>query len=276
VYQRRDPTSMIYWGLILVIMVVVSVNSLRGQGQAPVVGVLLSAGFGGAFTGVLHDNAIALTGPPFYLDALALTGRKAMRAWFVGQDLVFAAFAVPLILVIPMAIAFIAGHPAYGFLAWALGLAALGAGLGISNVFSATLPWPAVKRPGNPTPRAADGYTGHSVASRLGTLFGTVLLVLPVIFAIAATGSVADGARMPALIAGGAVYGTLLAWAGATIAGSIARGKLPELFQLAARTMLLQSGAFTVRGFDRPGFYRPGQCNTRAASWRSQCGQPHC
>jgi ABC-2 type transport system permease protein len=238
VYQRRDPSALIYWGITVVIMIVVSISALRGQKANPVVGVLLSAALGGAFTGVLHDNVIALTGPPFYLDALALPGRKAMRAWFAGQDIVFAALGVPLILVVPMAVAIISGHPANGFLAWALGLAAIGAALAISNVFSAALPWPAVRRPGNPTPRAADGYAGYTVASRLGTLIGTGILVAPVIVAIGTTGSVADATRMPVLIAGGAVYGALLAWAGATIAGNIAQGKLPELFQLASRTTL--------------------------------------
>jgi ABC-2 type transport system permease protein len=239
VYQRRDPTALIYWGITVVIMVVASISALRnGSHRDPVVGVLISAGLGGAFTGVLHDNVIALTGPPFYLDALALSGRKAMRAWFAGQDLVFAALGVPLILVVPMVVAIISGHPANGFLAWALGLAAIGAALAISNVFSAALPWPAVRRPGNPTPRAADGYAGYTVASRLGTLIGTGILLAPVIVAIATTGSVADATRMPVLLAGGAVYGALLAWAGATIAANIAQGKLPELFQLASRTTL--------------------------------------
>jgi ABC-2 type transport system permease protein len=241
VYQRRDPTSMIYWGLTFVVMVVVSINSLRGHSSDPVVGVLLSAGIGAALTGAMHGNVIALTGPPFYLDALALPGRKAMRAWFAGQDIVFAALGVPLILVVPMAIAIISRHPANGFLAWALGLAAIGAALGVSNFCSATFPWPAVKRPGNPTPRPADGFGGQNAASRIGTLLGTGILVVPVIIAIIATGSVSDGIRMPVLIAGGAVYGALLAWAGATIAGTIAQATLPELFQLASRTELLSS-----------------------------------
>jgi len=245
VYQRRDPTSMIYWGLTLVVMVVVSINSLRGHSNDPVTGVLFSAGIGAALTGAMHGNVIALTGPPFYLDVLALPGRKAMRAWFAGHDVVFAAIGVPLVLVVPMAIAIISGHPANGFLAWALGLAAIGGSLGLSNFCSAVFPWPAVKRPGSPTPRPADGFGGQNAASRLGTLFGTGILIVPVIIAIVATGSVADDIRFPALIAGGAAYGALLAWAGATIAGIIAQAQLPDLFQLASRTVLL-SGCYPL------------------------------
>ena len=237
VYQRRDPTSMIYWGITFVVMVAVSISSLRGQHST--VGPLISAAFGGATIGAMRGNVIALTGPSFYLDALSLPGRKAMRAWFAGHDIVFAALGVPLILVVSMAIAIISGHPANGFLAWALGLAAIGAALGLGNFCSAALPWPAVKRPGTPTPRPGDGFGGQNAASRIGTLLGTGILVLPVIIAITATGSVSDGIRMPVLIVGGAAYGALLAWAGAAIAGIIAQATLPDLYQLASRTELL-------------------------------------
>ena len=237
VYQRRDPTSMIYWGITFVIMIGVSVGSLRGHHS--IAGVLISAAFGGATIGALRGNVIALAGPPFYLDALALPGRPATRAWFAGHDIVFAALGVPLILVVSMAIAIISGHPANGFLAWALGLAAIGAALGLSNFCSAALPWPAVMRPGTPTPRPADGFGGQNAVSRIGTLLGTGILVVPVILAITATGSLSDAIRLPVLIAGATAYGALLAWTGATIAAIIAQATLPDLFQLASRTELL-------------------------------------
>ena len=236
VYQRRDPTALISWGITLIIMVVVAISSLRGN--HPEVGVLLSAAFGGAFTGFLHDNAIGLTGPAFYTDALALSGPRQLRGWFAGHDLVFAAFGVPLVIIIPLVLAVISGHPANGVLAIGLGLSAVGAGLAISNVLSAALPWPAQRRPGSPTPRPADGYTGHTAADRIGTLLGTGVLIAPVIAAIVTTGSAPAAVRMPALIAGGAVYGALLAWAGVRIAARVAWGQLPELYQVAARTTL--------------------------------------
>ena len=78
----------------------------------------------------------------------------------------------------------------------------------------------------------------QSLAARFGGLIATAILVIPVIVAIADTGSVADAVRIPALIAGGAVYGALLAWAGIALGAGVADGKLPELFQLAARSKL--------------------------------------
>jgi ABC-2 type transport system permease protein len=236
IYQRRDPTSMIYWGITLVIMVVVSISTLRGH--QPLVGVLLSAGFGGAFTGMLRGDAFGMAGPAFYLEALALSGRHGMRAWLAGRDVAVAIIAIPLVLVIPLVIAIISGHPVNGLLAMAVGLSATGAGLGISDVFSAALPYPVERRAGSPTPRQLDGYTLPAVGSRLGSLAIVALAVIPAVVAIAATGSVTAAVRVPALIAGGAVYGGLLAWAGVAIGAVIAAGKLPELFQLAARSRL--------------------------------------
>jgi ABC-2 type transport system permease protein len=236
IYQRRDPTSMIYWGITLVIMVVVSISTLRGH--RPLIGVLLSAGFGGAFTGVLRGDAFGMAGPAFYLEALALSGRRGMRAWLAGRDVAVAVIAIPLVLVVPLVIAIISGHPVNGLLAMAVGLSATGAGLGVSNVFSAALPYPVERRAGSPTPRQLDGYTLPAVGSRIGSLVAVAIAVIPAVVAIAATGSVTAAVRIPALIAGGAVYGGLLAWAGLAIGAAIAAGKLPELFQLASRSRL--------------------------------------
>jgi ABC-2 type transport system permease protein len=236
VYQRRDPTAMIYWGLTLVIMVVVSISTLRGH--RPLIGVLLSAGFGGAFTGILRGDAFGMSGPSFYLEALALSGRRGMRAWLAGRDAAIAVIAIPLVLVVPLVVAVISGHPVNGLLAMGVGLSATGAGLGISDVFSAALPYPVERRAGNPTPRQLDGYALPAVGARLGSLAAVAIAVVPAVVAIAATGSVTDAVRVPALIAGGAVYGGLLAWAGVAIGAAIAAGKLPELFQLASRSRL--------------------------------------
>lgn len=235
-YQRRDPTSLVYWGITVVVMVVVSISSLRGH--SPEAGLLLGAGIGGALTGTLRGDSFGMAGPAFYLDALALSGRRALRSWFAGGNAAIAAIAVPLVLVVPLVIAIVRGHPVNGLLAMALSLAATGAGLGVSDVFSAALPYPVERRVGTPLPRQAEGFTMHVLAGRLGGLITTGILVIPVIVAIGTTGSVADAVRIPALIAGGAVYGALLAWAGIALAAGLANGKLPELFQLAARSKL--------------------------------------
>jgi ABC-2 type transport system permease protein len=235
-YQRREPTFMAYLGITVVLMVVVAISSLRGA--HPEVGVLISAAVGGATVGLQRGDSFGMDGPAFYLDVLALSGRRALRCWFAGQNAAVAAVTLPLILVIPLVLAIISGHPVNGLLAMALGLAAAGAGLGVADLFSVTLPYPMERRAGSPLPRQVDGFTMQALAGRFGGLIATVILVIPVIVAIAATGSVADAVRIPALVAGGAVYGALLAGAGIALGAALADGKLPELFQLAARSKL--------------------------------------
>jgi ABC-2 type transport system permease protein len=237
-YQRRDPSALIVWGITAIVMVVVSVSTFRGQNQNPLAGVLLSAGFGGALVGAFHSNAVGTTGPAFAFEALALPDRRALRAWFAGQDGALAMVGLPLVIIIPFALAVITGHPLNGFLGIAVGLAATGAGLALSNVFTAWLPYPVERRAGSPTPRAAGGYTGHSLAGTLGSLVGVGVLIVPLILGVALTGSVAAAERMPALVAAGALWGALLCAAGVSIAARAAEGKLPELVQLANRSKL--------------------------------------
>jgi ABC-2 type transport system permease protein len=177
-----------------------------------------------------------MTGPAFYLEALALSGRRELRSWFVGQNAAIAVIAVPLVLVVPLVIAIISGHPVNGLLAMALGLAATGAGLGVGDIFSSTLPYPVEQRAGMPMTRQAEGFASQALAARFGGLIGTGILVIPVIVAIVTTGSVTDAVRIPALIAGGAVYGALLTWVGITLGAGVAARTLPEIFQLAARS----------------------------------------
>ena len=237
IYQRRDPGALITWGITVIVMVVFSVGSLRGNGN-PLAGVLLAAASGGAFVGVFHANAVGITGPAFAFEALALPDRRALRAWFAGQDSALALIGVPVVIIVPFALAAITGHPLNGFLGAAVGLAATGAGLALSNFFSAASPYPVEKRVGSPTPRAAGGYTGQALAGSFGSLIGVAVLILPVIFGVTLTGSAASAIRMPALVAAGAVWGFLLNAAGVALAARTAEGKLPELVQLAARSKI--------------------------------------
>jgi ABC-2 type transport system permease protein len=236
VYQRRDPSALIVWAITVIVSVVAPVSSLRGND--PLAGVLLAAGFGGAFVGVFHANSVGITGPAFALEALALPDRRALRAWFAGQDQALALIGVPMVILVSFLLAGITRHLLNGFLGAAVGLAAIGAGLALSNLFSIAVPYPVEKRVGSPTPRAASGYTGQALIGTFGSLIGVAIGAAPVIIGVALTGSAAPAIRMPALVAAGVAWGFLLAAAGVALAARAAEGKLPELVQLAARSKL--------------------------------------
>jgi hypothetical protein len=74
---------------------------------------------------------------------------------------------VPLVTAVCFGLAAVAKHPMDGFAAMAVGLAAIGAGLALANLFTVTSAYPMEKRGGTPMPRAASGHNGamsHSAA----------------------------------------------------------------------------------------------------------------
>ena len=236
VYQRRDPTSLISWGLTAVIMAAVSISSILSPRY--MTGLIISAIFGSAFTGLFHANIIGNTGSAFGSEAAALSGSRSLRAYFSGQDAVFAVIAVPLLTAISFALAAVAKHPLDGFLAMALDLAGIGAGLALGNIFSVTVAYPVERRVGSPTPRPADGYRGYAIGGTFGTLLGTATALIPVIVAVLLTRHDPAAVRMPVLVACGALYGLALAWAGVRIAARLGEGRLPELSLVALRSRL--------------------------------------
>jgi ABC-2 type transport system permease protein len=239
IYQRREPTSLVFWGITAVIMVAVSIRVILSTGVHPTgleVNLLLSAVFGAAFVGVFHANSVGLTGSPFVFEALALTGRRQLRAYFSGQDIALAVIGMPLLTGLSFGLAAVAGHPAYGFLSTATSLAGLGAALALSNVFTVMLPYPMEKRPGTPVYVAAQGYGAYRFADVLGVLLGVAALTSPVVIAALLTNADPAAVRMPVLVACAAAYGLALAWAGVRIAASAAVDRLPELCQVAIRS----------------------------------------
>ena len=237
IYQRRDPTALIFWGITAVIMMAVSVSAILRKNPDP--GVLLaSAVFGAAFVGIFHANAVGWTGPPFTLDAMALNNRRTLRAYLSGQNVVIGLIAVPLLTVISFGLALLAKFPAYGFLGMAVDLAGVGAALGLGNLFTVAMPFPIEKRAGSPIRTTAAGYTAYGIAGTFGNLLGVALAVAPVIVAIALTGHAPVIVRMPVLVLCAAGYGFVLAWTGVRIAARAAEQRVPELCQVAVRSKL--------------------------------------
>jgi ABC-2 type transport system permease protein len=236
IYQRREPLSLTYWAIVVVIMGAASVSTVTTPRY--LVAVLLSAGFAGVFVGFFHANSIGLSGPAFTLESTALTGSRALRAYFSGQNIALGMVGVPLLALASFAIATVARHPVDGFLGLAVDLAGIGAGLAMSNILTAGLPYPVEKRAGNPAPRPAGGYTGYPLGGTLACLGVVGVAITPVVVLALSTSSDPAAIRMPLLVLGAAGYGLALTWAGVRIAAATAAQKLPELCQIAIRSQL--------------------------------------
>ena len=131
-----------------------------------------------------------------------------------------------------------AKHPVDGFPAMAVGLAGIGAGLALANLFTVASAYPVEKRGGTPMPRAATGHNGEAVGSQIITLLGVGLAVTPVILAAVFTRTDPAVIWMPVLAVCAAAYGLALAWGGVRGAASVAEKKLPELAQIAIQSNL--------------------------------------
>jgi ABC-2 type transport system permease protein len=236
-YQRRDPASMVYWAIPVVIMFVCSATLILGSHQHPAV-VVASAVLGAAFVGAFHANPVGQTGPAFVIEAVALNGRRELRSYFSGQDLVFGAIGIPLVIGVTFGIAAIGSEPNEGIIGAAAGLAGLGAALAMSNIFSVVLAYPMQRRAGNPMPQQAQGFSGYAFGAIFGTLVCVAVAVIPVIVLGNVTTSISAAVRLPVLFGCAAAYGSGLAWLGVRAAATAAEGKLPELCQVAMRTSL--------------------------------------
>ena len=218
-----------------VIMVVVSASTILGPHQHPGV-VIASAVIGAGFVGYFHANSVGLTGPPFVIEALALTSRRSLRAYFSGQNIALGVIAVPLLTAICFGLAAAVRHPTQAVPATAVALAGLGAALGLSNILTVTLAYPMATRTGSPMRQAAQGYGSYTFGGMLASLAGVAVAVTPVILAAAFTSTAPAAVRTPVLIICSAAYGLALAWAGVQIAAREAEARLPELCQIAVRS----------------------------------------
>jgi ABC-2 type transport system permease protein len=237
IYQRREPVSLLYWGITAVVTVAASTAAIVGPKHHPGV-MFLSAVLGAALIGIFHANMVGWTGPPFVMEATALTDRSALRAYLSGQNIVLAVIGIPLLTALTFGLGAAAGSPAFGFETMPVALAALGAALALSNINTVNGAYPMVKVAGTPMNTSAPGYGSIGTAAAIGTLFGVPILVAPVIVAAVLTAGAPLAIRAPVLTVCAAAYGLALAWAGVRIAASAAEGKMPELCQIAMASQL--------------------------------------
>jgi ABC-2 type transport system permease protein len=235
-YQRRDPMSLVYWALVAVITVVPAASSIFGRQHHPAA-ILASAVFGTAFVGLFYANSAGLTGPAFVLEATALGRARDLRAYFSGRNLVLCVIGTPLVIAVCFVLAAVVGDLGMGVEATPVVLAGIGAALGLSNLFTAALPYPVVKRAGTPVVVPAPGYSSYRLGGLL-TLVGTGLLAAPVIVGAVLAANGPDAIRIGVLLPCAAAYGFVLAIIGVRMAAKIAENTLPEMCQVALRTAI--------------------------------------
>ena len=229
-YWRRDPRYLQAGAAVLVVPLLLVVLPLTTGGDTGA--VVLWAGPSVAFLlgWSLHAD-LASDHSAFWMHlAAGLRGRDDR----LGRVLAAAPWQAVLIALVTVAGAAVAGR--WDLLPALLGLSAavFGAGLGVSSVASALVPYPVAPPGGNPfsTPRGAGAAT---VLVQLATTAATTVLALPVLVPVVLAVLGRTQLGWAALVAG-LVLGPLWVLLGVRLGGAVVDRRGPELLAVVSRS----------------------------------------
>jgi hypothetical protein len=231
-YNWREPRRRSAWVAAVLFGGIGPFLLLRqdGAGANGVYVVCLTAGI----VGLQAANQLGIDGPATWMHVATWRDPRDIRADFAGRNLALALIGAPILLVIAVALAAIAGSAGSALEPFALACAVLGIAFGVGNVASVVAPFPV---PESTTNVFSGGNTGQGCLAGvvvIGSLAGTGLLSLPLLAAPLLT-----RLDRPVLAAsvylGGIGYGLVVAWLGRYLAGAMVYGRQPELLGLLTR-----------------------------------------
>jgi len=233
-YQRREPAYAASWLGVLVLPLLMLFNH-----GGPGLGFALAAlsGFIPAIVAVqTTSNLFGATGPALWFDAMTLGDRRQLRAYVAGHNASIATVAIPVLSAFTIVISVVGGAASDASVAVPALIAGICVGLGLADIVAVFSPYPVSRRLGTVNGRAVSGYSGHAMAGGCGTMFGTVILSIPILVTVIATRHVALVTHYAVLWGGCLVYGIGLLRAGQAISTRAAVKRLPHLVELAAQT----------------------------------------
>lgn len=188
-------------------------------------GALIAVSFIALLLGLQAANQFGLDGAATWMNVMATSEPRDMRADLAGRNLAHAMIGVPLLLIVSGCFGAFARDLGQAVTAFAVGCGVLGVSLGLSSVTSVLLPYPVPERRTNVFSGGNAGRGCLTAATAWGTMLASAVLALPVILPAAFFGA---PATVPLLVLAPA-YGAGIAWAGRRIATAVAFPHLPEL-----------------------------------------------
>jgi ABC-2 type transport system permease protein len=231
-YNWREPRRRSAWVAAVLFGGIGPFLLLRqdGAGASGVYVVCLTAGI----IGLQAANQLGIDGPATWMHVATWRDPRDIRADFAGRNLALALIGAPILLVIAVVLAVIAGSAGSALEPFALACAVLGIAFGVGNVASVLAPFPV---PESTTNVFSGGNTGQGCLAGvvvIGSLASTWLLSLPLLAAPLLTRL--DRPVMAASVyLGGIGYGLVMAWLGRYLAGAMVYGRQPELLGLLTR-----------------------------------------
>ena len=231
-YNWREPRRRSAWVAAVLFGGIGPFLLLRqdGAGSSGAYVVCLTA----SIIGLQAANQLGIDGPATWMHVSTWRDPRDIRADFAGRNLALALIGAPILLVIALALAALAGSAGLALEPFALACAVLGIAFGVGNVASVLAPFPV---PESTTNVFSGGNTGQGCLAGMvviGSLAGTGLLSLPLLAAPLLTRLDRPGLAASVSLAG-IGYGLGAAWLGRYLAGSIVYSRQPELLGLLTR-----------------------------------------
>ncbi|GAA4568073.1 hypothetical protein [Planotetraspora kaengkrachanensis] len=225
-YARREPRGRVAWFTAVVVsgIIMFTLNN-----EAAPVGLFSAAGpacLAALLIGVQSCNAFGIDGRSLWMNAVAFSSGRDLRTDLAGRHLAMAVIAVPVLGVISVAAALLAGNAAWAVPAALTAWGLLGVALGVGAVTSVVVPYTLPERL-NAFSGAAPGQGALAFGSSSLGLLVTGTLALPVVLPVLL------GVAWVALLA--VPYGLLVAWGGRSMAGMVGFARLPSILAAVSR-----------------------------------------
>ncbi|MEZ0072728.1 ABC-2 type transport system permease protein [Planotetraspora sp. GP83] len=225
-YARREPRGRISWFTAIAVSGII-MFSLRGPGgwQGPAFAIA-PACLAALMIGLQAANVFGIDGRSLWMNAVAFSTDRDLRTDLAGRHLAIAIIAVPLLTVVSVVAALVAGNLPWALVAALTAWGVLGVALGVGSVTSVILPYTFPDRL-NAFSGAAPGQGGQAFLASFGAMLGTSMIALPVVLPVLL------GAYWLCVLA--VPYGLLIAWAGRRLGASIGFNRMPDLVAAVSR-----------------------------------------
>ncbi|MEU4829675.1 hypothetical protein [Streptosporangium sp. NPDC023615] len=223
-YARRDPRGRVGWFAAVAVagIMAFSINNNDDGGAGGIGLALAPACLGAAMIAIQGCNAFGIDGRSLWMNTVVYGSDRDWRVDIAGRHLAVTVIAVPLLVLLSVVAALLAGDVLWAVPAVITAWGVLGVGLGVGALTSVLLPYTVPERL-NAFTGAAPGQGGIAFLASFGALIGTGLLSLPILVPMALGHLWVCALAVP--------YGVLLSWGARRVAGKVAFARYPALLE---------------------------------------------
>ncbi|MFJ2031554.1 hypothetical protein [Streptosporangium sp. NPDC087985] len=227
-YARRDPRGRVGWFAAVAVTGIMAFSlSRNGTGAGGVALAVGPACIGGMMIALQSANSFGIDGRSLWMNSVAYSTGRDWRTDLAGRHLAIVTIAAPLLAVVSVVAAILAGNPVWAVPAVLTAWGILGVGLGVGALTSVLLPYTVPERL-NAFTGAAPGQGGAAFLASFGALISSGVLALPIALPVLLGLTWVSVLAVP--------YGLLISWGGRRLAGDLGFRRYPELLAAISRS----------------------------------------